>query len=94
MWEDAHTMVIPLDNTTLRTHHPLPRDEFFNIMHCQGIKKVELIGVASDYCVTWAGVGFINLGFSVIIKRSLVKGIIREIDQVVTEDGINFTIID
>ncbi|NJO61627.1 MAG: hypothetical protein HC836_26275 [Richelia sp. RM2_1_2] len=56
-------------------------------------KICSISGGASDYCVLWAGVGFTNLGFDVIIKRDLVKGIVREIDQVVFEQKVNFKIV-
>lgn len=93
MWEAKNSMVIPYDNSTLRTHHPLPRDEFFDLMLKNNVTKAELSGVASDFCVPWAGDGLIKRGFKVSVRSDLVKGIFREIDQVVEEDGYNFTIV-
>ena len=93
MWEAEGTMVIPMDASTLRTHHPLPRDEFFELMLQSGIKIAELVGVASDFCVPWAANGFTDLGFDVKVVRKLVKGIFREIDQVVEEDGLNIEVV-
>ena len=93
MWEAENSMVVPYDDSTLRTHHPLPRDEFFELMLKQGVKKTELVGVASDFCVPWAATGFIQRGFDVSVRRDLVKGIFREIDQVVEEDGLAIEII-
>lgn len=37
-------------------------------------------------CVKWAMEGAVTRRFEVIVERSLTAGIIRQIDQVVTED--------
>ena len=93
MWEAENAMIIPMDGSTMRTHHQLPRDEFFNIMLKNGVKNVELTGVAADFCVLWAGNGCVKRGFNVTIRRDLVKGIVREIDQVVEEDNLDIKIV-
>lgn len=93
MWEDTNAEITPMDLLTKNQYcKPMPRDDFFELIHYLGIKKVEIIGVASDFCVLWASIGFIQRGFDVSVKRNLVKGIFKEIDQVVTENKLNITV--
>lgn len=51
-----------------------------------GKLEIVIVGVASDYCVNQAIRGFVDRGFKVTVLRDLVKGIARDIDQVIFED--------
>lgn len=65
----------------------VPRDFFINSLKSQEVKEIDVVGVASDFCVLWAVQGFVNRGFKVnIVSRKMVAGIERQIDQVVEEE--------
>ncbi len=87
MWEEETVCIGAAETYYNRElNNLIERDTFFAALLAGGITDVEIIGVASDYCVTWAADGFVKRGFNVTIRRDLVKGIAREIDQVVAED--------
>jgi nicotinamidase/pyrazinamidase len=91
MW--AKDCVITALHPALLTFNTINRDTFFTEMLNKDVKTVEIIGVATDYCVFWAIQGFLKLGFKVVVRRDLVKGIAREIDQLVAEENLNIEVI-
>ncbi|MFC4255022.1 isochorismatase family protein [Altererythrobacter xixiisoli] len=85
MWaEDGLTMQDARDAAA----PPVLREDFFADLQQAGVKEVEVIGVAADYCVRWAIDGLIARGFRVIVPAALTRGIAREIDQVAAEDFV------
>jgi len=72
------------------------RDEYIQNVANDGIHRVRIVGVASDYCVKWAIAGFLDRGFAVEVSRSLTRGIMRDIDTTVNEDfeGCNVLVVD
>jgi nicotinamidase/pyrazinamidase len=61
-------------------------ETMFDRLKQSGVTDIEIVGVAADFCVHWAVEGFVKRGFNVTIKRDLVKGIVRDIDQVLAEE--------
>jgi nicotinamidase/pyrazinamidase len=51
------------------------RDGFFDHIQRMGIDIIEVMGVASDYCVKWAVDGLVKRGFPVVVKDELCRGI-------------------
>ncbi|MEG3175519.1 isochorismatase family protein [Sphingomonas sp. RB3P16] len=64
----------------------IERDGYFADLRAAGISDAIVIGVAADYCVRWAIDGLVERGFAVMVPSRLTRGIVRQIDQVVTED--------
>lgn len=62
------------------------RDALFNQWKDRGITEIEVIGVCSDICVMYAIKGILDRGFKVTVRRNMVKGLYKEIDQVVSDD--------
>lgn len=46
---------------------------------------VYVMGVASDFCVKYAIVGYLQRGYSVVVLQDLCRGINKQIDDVVKE---------
>lgn len=66
------------------------REEFFKTLET---KEIEVIGVASDFCVKWAIEGFLDRGFNVTVRRDMVKGIYETIEEVSEKLSKPITII-
>lgn len=62
------------------------REDFFKNLINAGIDEVEVVGVASDYCVKWVIEGLLARKFKVVVYDNLVVGIERDIHQVAQED--------
>lgn len=62
------------------------RDAFFAALRAAGVGKVEVVGVAADYCVRWAVEGLVARGFRVSVPAPLTRGIARQIDAVADEE--------
>lgn len=58
----------------------VPRDEFMNKNQIDAKAEVLIIGVASDYCVHDAILGYLQRGCSVIVLEDLVKGIGTDVE--------------
>lgn len=86
MWEEDSVLIAPHDSYGDASVQHHKRDAFFAALKAGGINDIEIIGVASDFCVTWAVKGFVDRGFNVTVKRDLVKGIVRDFDTVVADD--------
>lgn len=83
MWEQPGLQVYPTSgvvNTYDETRglqgneYGIDRDQFFAQLLSQGV-TIEVIGVASDYCVKWAVDGFVKRGFQVDVVEELCRGI-------------------
>ena len=72
----------------------IDRDMFFTRLHETGVKAVEVVGVAADYCVRWAVEGLIARGFRVTVPAGMTRGIIREIDAVMRDIWLGGTAAD
>ena len=62
------------------------RDTFFLEQRKRGVEKIEVVGVAADYCVRDAIAGALDRGFDVEVPRHLTAGIERDIDKVCDTD--------
>ena len=63
------------------------RDEFFNnLLHEKGVTEVDVVGVASDYCVKYAIDGLVKMGFKVNVFGNCTKEIARDMKSVVEEN--------
>eukprot|EP01124_Arcella_intermedia_P017759 TRINITY_DN2462_c0_g1_i1.p1 TRINITY_DN2462_c0_g1~~TRINITY_DN2462_c0_g1_i1.p1 ORF type:complete len:429 (-),score=98.64 TRINITY_DN2462_c0_g1_i1:15-1262(-) len=51
------------------------RDQFFKDLKSEGIETIEVIGFASDVCVSYAILGLLERGFVVHVDPSLVAGV-------------------
>ncbi|MEE3156302.1 MAG: isochorismatase family protein, partial [Pseudomonadota bacterium] len=69
-----------------RPTQPIARDAFFADLARRGVRDVNVIGVAADYCVLWAVQGLLERGFTVHVPQALTKGIDRQIDEVLVSD--------
>ena len=64
----------------------IDRDAFFTRLLADGIEDVDVVGVAADYCLSWAVEGLFVRGFDVTIPAGLTRGIARQIDAVAGEE--------
>lgn len=53
----------------------MSRNFFFDALELSGIETVQVMGVASDYCVKWAVDGLVKRGFKVEVLTELCRGI-------------------
>jgi hypothetical protein len=60
----------------------MPQYQFFEELKARGVTTVEVIGVASDYCVRHAIEGFLKRGFIVHTSNRLTHGIERDVKAV------------
>jgi len=88
MWESPKLIVRPykVEGEMVSVHADRDRDEFFQGFLDAGIVDVDVVGVASDYCVNWAISGLVARGFRVTTYDNLVAGIEKDIYQVVQEN--------
>ena len=65
----------------------LARDYFFENLRARPSEtEVAIIGVAADYCVKYAALGYAQRGYHVVVLEDLTKGIKRDFAQVLAED--------
>jgi nicotinamidase/pyrazinamidase len=88
MWKEPELTIAQINGDRYDDVISLDRDTFFNILKARGVTKIKFIGVASEFCVMWAMQGALARGFEVIVERNLVRGINKQIDQVVAEEFI------
>eukprot|EP01126_Amoeba_proteus_P013087 TRINITY_DN1546_c0_g1_i11.p1 TRINITY_DN1546_c0_g1~~TRINITY_DN1546_c0_g1_i11.p1 ORF type:complete len:130 (+),score=26.70 TRINITY_DN1546_c0_g1_i11:747-1136(+) len=82
MWEEeAYITPFPLPKQVAR----VSRNEFFSKIKEEGVTSVEVVGVASDYCVMLTIKGFLAQGFSITTYPDLTCGIERDISKVVED---------
>lgn len=86
MWEEPDLAVKPLDVVTNSQYGEMTREQFFKTFKDQGVNDAIVIGVTSDICDNFAIRGLLNFGFNVTCVRPFMKGLFREIEQVVAED--------
>jgi nicotinamidase/pyrazinamidase len=87
MWAEDHIRIVPVDEDVGRYDEPgWDRDECVRRLQEDGIDTVIAFGVAGDFCLKYAVQGLAARGFKVEIPDHLTRGIIRQIEQVVTED--------
>ena len=91
MWEQPTLAIRPykVEGETVSIQADRDRDEFFQGFIDNGINDVEIVGVASDFCVNWAISGFAARGFQVTTYDNLVAEIEKDIYQVVKENFSN-----
>lgn len=88
MWAEDNIVVRPM----VEEGEPMPhggeklRNDFFRDLHDMGVEDVEVVGVASDYCVKDAIAGLLARDFRVTVYDNLVAGIERDIHQVAREE--------
>jgi len=58
------------------------RDAVFKDLQEQGVTTVQVMGVASDYCVKWAVDGLVQRGFDVEVIQDLCRGIGQPANEV------------
>lgn len=88
MWEESSLKLRPFKVTgePVSIGGEQDREQFFKSMADAGVEDIEVIGVASDYCVKWAIEGLLIRKFNVVVYDNLVAGIQRDIHQVAKED--------
>jgi len=77
MWEEVGSSVMRYDRRTWAVRPDvdfLDRDEMFKQLK-KTVDTIEVMGVASDYCVKWAVDGFVQRGFKVDVLQKLVREI-------------------
>jgi nicotinamidase/pyrazinamidase len=75
MWEEDDVVI---GNTGFGDRNPTTtwaRDKFFEDLKNSDTQLIEVMGVASDYCVKWAVDGFAKRGFPVVVIDELCRGI-------------------
>lgn len=88
MWEESNLSVRPyrLSGELVAHGGAQDRDALFTNLKNIGVDQVEVVGVASDYCVKDAIHGLLIRGFTVTVYDNLVAGIERDIYQVAEEE--------
>lgn len=81
MWEETGVMV----NSLREDINPMHREMFFALLKEQGNTLIEVVGVASDYCVKWTIEGLLERGFEVQVPEGLTVGIADAMPAVVHE---------
>lgn len=87
MWEEEG-LLVDYDNgdvSKLPTYSK-DREEFFRKLK-NDTDTVQVIGVASDFCVRWAIDGLLKRGFNVEVVEHLTAGILKPIDEMLKEPG-------
>lgn len=79
MWEENN---ITIQNKDVRFDF-FDREEFFQNLKENNVNTIEVVGVASDYCVKQAIDGLVDRDFKVEVFRNLTAGIDEAIDHVV-----------
>ena len=88
MWEeDGITINYDHGNVAMEPGMKKDRDEFFKELRDSGIDTVQVMGVASDFCVRWAIDGLLKRGFKVEVIEHLTAGIIKQTADMVKEPG-------
>jgi len=78
MWEEERLSFLQIDRSTSIIRPVMDfllRDEFFKQMSEKDEVVIQVMGVASDYCVKWAVDGFVKRGFKVEVIEELCRGI-------------------
>jgi nicotinamidase/pyrazinamidase len=95
MWEEPGLQVYPssgVENSYDETRGlqgnevGIDRDQFFAQLLSQGM-TIQVIGVASDFCVKWAVDGLIRQGFQVEVIDALTRGIYDQTSEVFAAEG-------
>lgn len=91
MWEEPNLVVRPyrISGELIAHGGEQKREDFFKQFINAGIDEVEVLGVASDYCVKWAIEGLLARGFKVTVYDNLVAGIEKDIHQVIKENFVS-----
>lgn len=94
MWGEDSVKIMPSDIVTKQNFEATQRDKFFKDLKDR-VDEIEVIGVTSDVCCNFAIGGAVKAGFKVTVYGDLVKGLFREIDQVLVEDhkGSDITVV-
>jgi nicotinamidase/pyrazinamidase len=86
MWEEPHSEEAGfIGNSGYGDRNPTmtwARDKFFEDMKASGTETIQVMGVASDYCVKWAVDGFVQRGFNVEVLQELCRGIAQPASDV------------
>jgi nicotinamidase/pyrazinamidase len=82
MWEEENILIGNSGFGDTRPTNTWERDQFFKDLKDSGTEVVEVMGVASDYCVKWAVDGFTKLGYKVKVLDKLCRGIGDQAAQV------------
>lgn len=77
MWAQPNLIV-----RSLGDGHEDDRDAFFSRLMASGVKRVTVVGVATDYCVRWAVDGLVARGFDVDLPVSFTRGIALDANAV------------
>jgi len=78
MWEEERLPLHRFDYSTSLVRPVIDflyRDDFFAQMAQRDEVAIQVMGVASDYCVKWAVDGFVKRGFKVEVIEELCRGI-------------------
>lgn len=86
MWEEPNLSVMPLDIVTRSQFGEMSREAFFQTFKDRGVQDAVVIGVASDICDNFAIRGLLDFGFNVTCVKPFMKGLFREIEQVIAEE--------
>ncbi len=91
MWEKPgeETLVYQIPRNRPGSSFPTigrDRDSFFDHMLPESVDTVDIVGVASDFCVKDAIAGFLRRGMKVRVHREITAGILRDIDQTVATE--------
>jgi nicotinamidase/pyrazinamidase len=88
MWAEHDVVVRPMveEGEPIPNGGEKPRDQFFKDLKDMGVDDIEIVGVASDFCVKDAIMGFLARDFRVTVYDNLVAGIQRDIHQVAREE--------
>lgn len=82
MWEEDDILI---GNTGFGDTNPTTtfrREGFFEGLKKGGVDTVQVMGVASDFCVKWAVDGLVQRGFNVEVLGHLCRGIEQPTDEV------------
>ncbi len=77
MWAEPGLVLEAIDGGAAQD-----RDAFFAALLAAGVREVEVVGVAADYCVRWAVEGLLARGFRVTVPAALTRGIAQPVEAV------------